>query len=167
MIVIGLLAASSLSNFEPTLSADASGSLTVTSTAFSNGSTISIQYTGDGENINPPIKIEGISQGTQSLVLIVDDPILPFLTWNHWVMWNIPVDGVIDEDSAPGVVGRNGWSRNTYGGPDPPFGTHTYHFKAYAIDIVLNFHSNVGKTEILEAINGHVLAKGELCGTYP
>ena len=128
---------------------------------------IPVKYTGDGENVNPPLKIDSVPEGTQSLVVIMDDPILPFMTWNHWVMWNIPVSGVVDENSAPGVQGRNSWNSNAYGGPDPPFGPHTYHFKAYALDTMLDLKAEAGKSVVLNAMNNHVLAKSELYGVYP
>jgi hypothetical protein len=141
-------------------------SLSITSPAFENRKLIPKKYTADGEDVNPPINIEGIPDGTKSLVLIVDDPDAPMGTWIHWVMWNIPVRNRIDENSAPGVQGRNSWNRNSYGGPDPPSGTHRYFFKIYAIDTTLSLERTATKNEVEKAMEKHILAKGELVGLY-
>lgn len=141
-------------------------SLSITSPAFENRKLIPKKYTADGEDVNPPINIEGIPDGTKSLVLIVDDPDAPMGTWIHWVMWNIPVRNRIDENSAPGVQGRNSWNRNSYGGPDPPSGTHRYFFKIYAIDTTLSLERTATKNDVEKAMEKHILAKGELVGLY-
>ena len=96
----------------------------------------------------------------------MDDPDAPMGTWIHWVMWNIPVRNRIDENSAPGVQGRNSWNRNSYGGPDPPSGTHRYFFKIYAIDTTLSLERTATKNEVEKAMEKHILAKGELVGLY-
>ncbi len=99
----------------------------------------------------------------------MDDSSTPLITWNHWVVWNIPANSTVEvsENSQQGVVGRNSWRSNSYGGPDPPFGSHTYDFKVYALDVVLDLNSDAGKNAVLKASNNHVLAKGELAGVYP
>jgi Raf kinase inhibitor-like YbhB/YbcL family protein len=141
-------------------------SLSITSSAFKNSELIPKKYTGDGEDINPPINIKGIPDGTKSLVLIVDDPDAPMGTWIHWVMWNIQTRNRIDEDSAPGAQGRNSWDKNSYGGPDPPSGTHRYFFKVYALDTTLNLEKTATKNDVEKAMKEHILAKGELVGLY-
>ncbi len=158
-----------LSNVEPTLSPDASSPLIVTSPAFTDGGKIPVKYTGDGENFSPPLKVENLPEGAQTLVVIVDDRSVPLMTWNHWVIWNIPANSTVtvDENTALGIQGKNSWRNNAYGGPDPPFGSHTYTFKAYALDITLSLNSDANKGAVLNAMNNHVLAKGQLSGIYP
>ena len=141
--------------------------LTITSPAFENNELKPKKYAAGGENLSPPLNIEGIPEGTKSLVLIVDDLDTPMkITWNHWVMWNIPPADEIGEDSAPGIQGRNTARRNSYDGPSPPFGTHRYFFKVYALDTNLDLNPNASKKDVEKAMEGHILAKGELIGLY-
>jgi hypothetical protein len=140
--------------------------LTITSSAFENNGKIPAKYTCDGENINPPLHIEGIPDGTRSMVLIVDDPDAPMGIWVHWVVWNIPPTNTIKENNVPGIEGLNDFGKHSYGGPCPPSGTHRYFFKVYALDIELDLDTNSRKQDIEKAIQGHVLAQGELVGLY-
>jgi len=64
--------------------------LTITSSAFADQGTMPRRYTGDGDDVSPPLAWSGIPEGTQSLALICDDPDAPVGTWVHWVIWNIP-----------------------------------------------------------------------------
>lgn len=140
--------------------------LKITSKVFENNSFIPRKYTCDGEDINPPLEIEGIPKDAKSLALIVDDPDAPMGTWIHWVVWNIPVKEKIDGNSVPGTEGMNGFRKHSYGGPCPPSGTHRYFFKIYALDTKLDLDSNSRKVDLEKAMEGHVLAKGELAGLY-
>ncbi len=140
--------------------------LEVRSPAFGNNERIPKRYTCDGEDVNPPLEILGVPEGTQSIVLIMDDPDAPGGTWDHWVVWNISPDTKIRENSSPGIVGVNSWGQNSYGGPCPPSGTHRYFFRAYALDTKLDIPSSSRKRDVEEAMRGHVLAKGELVGLY-
>ena len=140
--------------------------LRVTSPAFHPNEHIPPKYTADGENINPALIIQGIPRETQSLVLIVDDPDAPAGTWIHWVIWNIPPTGKIEENSIPGTEGMNDFGRNSYGGPAPPSGTHRYFFKVYALDTTLDLGSDAKKGDVEKAMEGHILDKGELIGLY-
>jgi Raf kinase inhibitor-like YbhB/YbcL family protein len=140
--------------------------LIVKSPAFANNGFIPTKYTCDGEDVNPSISIEGIPDGTQSLALIVDDPDAPMGTWDHWIVWNIPPSGKIEENSVPGVEGLNDFRKHSYGGPCPPSGTHRYFFKIYALDTKLNLNANTRKKDLEKAMQGHILAKGELVGRY-
>jgi Raf kinase inhibitor-like YbhB/YbcL family protein len=133
---------------------------------FEHNQPIPKRYTCDGEDINPPLAIEGIPEETKSLVLIVDDPDAPVGTWVHWVVWNIPVTSAIAENSVPGKEGFNSWNRNSYGGACPPDGTHRYFFKVYALDIVLDLGVNANKADVEKAMKGHIVAQGELIGLY-
>jgi len=143
-----------------------SKTLTITSSDFSDNGLIPSKYTCDGANINPELTIKDIPKETASLVLIVDDPHAPKGTFDHWVMWNIPVKDKIAENSTPGIEGKNGKGENKYTGPCPPSGAHHYHFKVYALDTKLQLAANSGKNIVLKAIEGHILASGELVGIY-
>jgi hypothetical protein len=141
-------------------------SLLVTSPVFENNKRIPRRYTCDGEDINPPLHIKGVPKQAKSLVLIVDDPDAPMGTWEHWNVWNIPPTNKIEEDSVPGVEGRNDFGKHSYGGPCPPSGTHRYYFKVYALDTELSLPIHSSKKDIEKAFSGLVLAKGELVGLY-
>ncbi|MEM3404082.1 MAG: YbhB/YbcL family Raf kinase inhibitor-like protein [Nitrososphaeria archaeon] len=140
--------------------------LIVSSPAFENGKFIPRKYTCDGDDVNPPLEIKNIPKETKSLALIVDDPDAPKGTWEHWTVWNIPPTEKIQEDTVPGVEGLNDFNRHSYGGPCPPFGTHRYFFKVYALDTLINLSSNARKKDLEKAMEGHVLSKGELIGLY-
>ena len=131
-----------------------------------DGEHIPSKYTCDGYNVNPPLNIRGILEGTKSLVLIVDDPDAPIGTWVHWVVWNIPPKGEIGEDSVPGTEGLNDFRKHSYGGPCPPSGTHRYFFKVYALDTKLDLKRNSRKRDVERAMKGHILAQGQLVGLY-
>jgi Raf kinase inhibitor-like YbhB/YbcL family protein len=141
--------------------------LTVKSSAFEHNQPIPAKYTCDGEEINPPLTIQGVPKEAKSIVLLVDDPDAPRGTFDHWVMWNIPLTDKIDEDSTPGTEGLNGAGENNYHGPCPPYGVHRYFFKVYALDTKLALNpSATRKKEVEKAMQGHILAQGELMGTY-
>ena len=140
--------------------------LKISSQAFENNGVIPVKYTCDGDDVNPPLNIEGIPEKAESLVLIVDDPDAPIQTWVHWVVWNIPPTGRIEEKSVPGIEGMNSFKRRSYGGPCPPFGTHRYFFKVYVLDTKLDLNPNSSKKDVERAIEGHVLAKGEIIALY-
>lgn len=141
-------------------------SLEVTSTAFTTGGMIPSPYTCDGANVNPPLDIKGIPEQAKCLALIVDDPDAPVGTWVHWVVWNIPVTEFIEENTVPGTEGLNSFKKHSYGGPCPPSGTHRYFFKVYALDAMLDLPDNTQKAGLEKAMQGHMLASGELMGRY-
>ena len=142
------------------------GELKVTSSALEHKGLIPRKYTCDGTDVNPPLNIDGLPEGTASLVLIVDDPDAPMGTWDHWVVWNIPPVQEIEEDSVPGVEGLNDFRKHSYGGPCPPSGTHRYFFKVYALDTKLVLSPNSRKKDVERAMKGRILAKGEIVGLY-
>lgn len=144
----------------------AQSTLIVKSSAFEDNGFIPAKYTCDGEGINPPLTIGNLPQDAKSIALIIDDPDAPSGTFDHWVIWNIPPQDRIAENTAPGVEGKNGKKENRYSGPCPPSGTHHYHFKIYALDTMLDLHDNTDKKSLLRAMDGHILASGELIGLY-
>ena len=93
--------------------------LQITSPVFKNNTPIPKKYTCDGDDINPPLKLEGLPDETKSIVLIVDDPDAPMGTWDHWIVWNIPPMEEIAENVVPGVEGMNDFQRQSYGGTPP------------------------------------------------
>jgi Raf kinase inhibitor-like YbhB/YbcL family protein len=140
--------------------------LKIKSPAFEHNGLIPRKYTCDGEDVNPSLVIEDIPGGAQSLALIVDDPDASMGTWNHWVVWNIPPMKEIKENTVPGIEGMNDFRKHSYGGPCPPGGTHRYFFKVYALDTKLNLGANSRKKDLEKAMQGHILAMGELMGRY-
>jgi Raf kinase inhibitor-like YbhB/YbcL family protein len=141
--------------------------LTVKSPAFQPNSAIPKKYSCDGEGINPPLTIEGLPKEAKSLALIMDDPDAPGGTFDHWVVWNIAPSTIkIGERSVPGTEGLNGMRKPGYTGPCPPSGTHRYFFKVYALDTQLSLGAKSTKRDLEKAMQGHILAKGELIGLY-
>jgi len=140
--------------------------LIVKSPAFENNKLMPKKYTCDGEDMNPPLTIEGTPEKAKSLALIVEDPDAPAGLWIHWVVWNIPPTNEIKENSVPGTEGLNTNNKRSYHGPCPPSGTHRYFFKVFALDTKLNI-SGLAEKEVLEnAMQSHVIAQGELIGLY-
>jgi Raf kinase inhibitor-like YbhB/YbcL family protein len=141
--------------------------LNVKSIAFEPNKLIPKKYSCDGNDINPPLTIEGIPKKTKTLALIVDDPDAPNGTFDHWVVWNIPAStNNIAENTVPGKEGLNSAKQPSYMGPCPPGGTHRYFIKVYALDIELNLGINSKKRDVEKAMQGHIIAKGELVGLY-
>ncbi|MEW6468894.1 MAG: YbhB/YbcL family Raf kinase inhibitor-like protein [Bacteroidota bacterium] len=140
--------------------------LEISSPAFDRGGMIPSKYTCDGINISPPLTIGKIPAEAKSLVLVMQDPDAVSGTFDHWLMWNIPPLEGIEENSAPGVQGKNTAGTNGYTGPCPPSGTHHYYFKIYALDRLLDLEKGAGKSELQEAMKGHIVAWGELMGIY-
>lgn len=148
--------------------------LKVTSSAFREGEMIPAKYTADGEDISPPLSWEGLPEGTRSVAIIADDPDAPAGTWVHWLVWNLPPGTNSLEENVPadnelsggGVQGTTSFGTVGYGGPAPPSGTHRYYFKVYALDRVLALPSTATKKELERAMEGHILAKGQLMGKY-
>lgn len=151
--------------------------ITLRSSAFDQMSPVPQRFTCEGDDISPPLAWSGIPPETKSLVLIVDDPDAPDpkapkRTWVHWVLFDIPEDvRELPENAARSglpegtQIGKNDWGRRDYGGPCPPTGKHRYVHKIYALDTTLGLKSPT-KAELEEAMEGHILARGELIGTY-
>jgi len=148
--------------------------LEITSSVFEQGGMIPSKYTCDAENISPPLEWNGIPDDAESLALIVDDPDAPGKTWVHWVLFNLPAKTTSLEEDFPkdatldngAINGVTDFGSNGYGGPCPPGGTHRYYFKLYALDSELDLDSSAKKSDLLKAMEGHVLAEGQLMGKY-
>lgn len=145
------------------------GNFKVGSNAFKHNEQIPQKYTCDGDDVNPPLRIESIPLSAKSMALIVDDPDAPGKTWVHWVLWNVaPSTQEIKEDSVPrgAVQGMNDFRKNSYGGPCPPSGTHRYFFKLYALDTILELPPGSTKADLESAMKGHIVGQTELMGLY-
>ena len=140
--------------------------LKLISTVFSHNGHIPPLYTCEGKNINPPLKVENVPDGTKALAIIVEDPDVPRGTFDHWVVWNISPNEAIDEGSKAGISGMNGFGKTGYGGPCPPSGEHRYFFRVFALNNELDLLAGSKKEELLDAMKGHVLASSELMGVY-
>ncbi len=140
--------------------------LHITSQAFKENQMIPSVYTCQGQDINPALEIQGVPDGTQSLVLIVDDPDAPMGTWDHWIVYNILPTDRIAENSIPGTQVRNSFGKLNYGGPCPPSGTHRYFFKLYALDALLTPAQTSSKAAIEKEMKGHLLGQAQLIGLY-
>lgn len=137
---------------------------------FEGGDAIPEVYTCDGENINPPLEIMEIPQGTKSFVLTMTDPDASNGTFVHWLLWDIsPITTEIEEDSPPleAITGKNSMGETTYLGPCPPRGEeHRYFFNLYALDKQLRIAEDAKIKKIETAMEGHVLAEAQLVGKY-
>ena len=152
--------------------------LTLKSSAFPHNGAIPALYTCQGKDVSVPLAWSGMPAGAKSLVLIVDDPDAPDpkaprMTWVHWVLYNLPPSATgLKEGIKPGELpkgtleGLNDWKRNGYGGPCPPIGRHRYFHKLYALDTVLPDLKRPTKAKLEKAMQGHILEKFELIGTY-
>jgi len=148
------------------------------STAFEDGHEIPTRFTCEGDDVSPALRWSDPPPGTRSFALIVDDPdapdpAAPRVTWVHWVVYDLPAESrELPEGSGSGQLpagarnGRNDWKRTGYGGPCPPIGRHRYFHKLYALDVALGDLGAADKAAVEKAIQGHVLARAELVGTY-
>jgi len=152
--------------------------LTLSSPAFTAGGEIPARHTCEGADVSPPLEWSGATGRVKSLVLVVDDPDAPDpkapkMTYVHWVLYNLPPGTTrLPEGAARGglpagtLEGTNDWKRTGYGGPCPPIGRHRYFHKLYALDAMLPDLGRPTKAQLEKAMEGHVLEKAELVGTY-
>jgi Raf kinase inhibitor-like YbhB/YbcL family protein len=150
-------------------------SLTVTSTSFQSGGEIAKKFSCAGEDVSPQISWSGAPDGTQTFVLIADDPDAPAGTWTHWVLYDLPAsstslnEGLPKSEQLPdgSKQGRNDFRKIGYNGPCPPAGKpHRYFFKVYAVDRKLGLKPGASRGEVEKAMQGHVYAQGEYMGTF-
>jgi Raf kinase inhibitor-like YbhB/YbcL family protein len=152
-------------------------SLIVTSRAFHDGM-IPDFYAKKGGDHSPPISISGVDERAKTFAIIALDPDIPipFMTFTHWVVYNIPADVAEIPENVPhggtipslgnAMQGRNGMGGMGYMGPNPPFGTHTYRFLVYALDEFLDLKAGASRKRLEQAMKGHVLQTGILTGSY-
>jgi Raf kinase inhibitor-like YbhB/YbcL family protein len=147
----------------------------ILSPAFADGQPIPDKYACAGQNVSPPLTWTNSPADAKSFALIADDPDAPTGTWVHWVIYNLaPAATSLAENTPPlpqlpggAKQGVNDFGQIGYGGPCPPQGKpHRYFFKIYALDTMLDLNSGATKNELLKAMDGRVLAEGQLWGTY-
>lgn len=150
-------------------------SLQLTSCAFRDGEKIPVKYTADGADVSPPLAWTDPPDKTATFALICDDPDAPRGTWVHWVLFNLPgATRNLNEHAPPtgslpnhALHGKNDFGKLGYGGPAPPRGKpHRYFFKLYALDTALPLPVGATKAQLLDAMQGHILAEAQLIGTY-
>ena len=158
------------------LGMEEAAAIELTSSAFEYGQPIPPKHacTGDAatslKDVSPDLSWSEPPTGTQSFALIMDDPDALNGTWDHWILFNIPASTRSLPESMPVNSGfsngNNSWGRPGYGGPCPPSGTHRYFFKLFALDEKLAISEGASKGELEKAMVGHILAQGELMGTF-
>jgi Raf kinase inhibitor-like YbhB/YbcL family protein len=150
--------------------------LVVSSPSFEEGGQIPEEYTCDGRNISPLLNWSEPPAGTRSLALIMDDRDAPGGVFTHWVIFNLPagstqlVEAIPTDPELPSgaLQGNNDLGHTGYGGPCPPPGSpHRYRFTLYAVDETLELGPGASRSQVLQALEGHLLAQGQLTGTYP
>jgi Raf kinase inhibitor-like YbhB/YbcL family protein len=151
--------------------------LEITSAAFTHGGSIPTRHTCEGEDLSPALQWSGAPEGTKSFALIVDDPdapdpASPRMTYVHWVLYDIAADmrglseGAGNKPATGAREGTNDARRTGYKGPCPPIGQHRYFHKLYAVDTVFGDLKVPTKPALERALEGHILARAELMGTY-
>ena len=151
--------------------------LGITSSAFNNKGSIPLQHACDilGSDRSPPLSFNNIPEAAKSLALILDDPDAPGGTFNHWVIFNIPIaeaslqEGIPHDSKLGGDIrqGTNGAGQIGYFGPcPPPKETHRYVFKVFALDTVLDLEAGATKKQLLRVIKKHILGRGKLVGLF-
>ena len=147
--------------------------LRVSSPAFGANESIPADFTSDGTDVPPPLAWSAPPPGTKSIAILVEDPdapdpAAPKRTWVHWLVTGIaPTTTTLSAAELPkgALQGLNDWGQRRWMGPKPPVGRHRYFFRVYALDIPLG-SQNLRKPELLARMRGHILAQGELIGTY-
>lgn len=143
------------------------------SSAFDHEGKIPSKYTCDGDNISPPFRISDVPAEAQSLVLIMDDPDVPYKiraegVWDHWIVYNIPpgTTAIAEGEEPPGDHGQGTAGNQNYYGPCPPDSEHRYYFNLYALDTKLTLKENPTKPELIKAMEDHIVARAIYMGRY-
>lgn len=123
--------------------------------------------------MSPELQISGVPSGAQALAIVCDDPDAPGGTYTHWTVWNLLPDTQVirrnaDIPALGGMQGQNDFGRMGYGGPCPPrgHGAHRYYFRVFALGQRLGVPENAPPAEVWRSLAPHVVAWGELMGTY-
>ncbi len=161
-----------------TVAAQAPALVRITSPAFTDGAPIPARFTADGAGVSPPLALAGVPAEAAALVLFVEDPDAPSLhPFVHLIAWNLPPreeafsEGAFASPSGEGDrhdLGRNSFLKEGWLPPDPPtgHGPHRYLFQAFALARAPDLSASPGRSALLEALDGNVIAKGLLTGTY-
>jgi Raf kinase inhibitor-like YbhB/YbcL family protein len=140
-------------------------SITVTSTAFTEGGSIPSRHTCDADDVSPPLAWSNVPEGTAAFALVVDDP--DARGWIHWIVADIPAETtMLAEGTASGTEGRNDFRRAGWGGPCPPSGSHRYAFEVFALREPLGLAAGFSPDELRSAMEGRVIGSGRLTASY-
>jgi len=154
---------------------------TLRSPAFDDGAAIPARFTCEGDDVAPALVVQGVPARTTSLVLVVADPDAPYpkapkTTWTHEIVFDLPPStSTLTEARTPQSLpagsrsGLNDWKQAGWRGPCPPIGRHRYVFTLLALDAALAPTLSTtapSRTQVLDAVRGHVLATATLVGTY-
>ncbi|ALE07568.1 hypothetical protein AL755_04980 [Arthrobacter sp. ERGS1:01] len=153
--------------------------MTLTSTAFEHGMPIPELHRGRifRPNISPEVSWTQPPGPTEELVLLVQDPDVPFgAPATHALVRGIDpsLTGIPENALASpspivglklgrGAIGRRGWA-----GPMPvrSHGPHSYVFQLFALDRQLELPEKFTLTDTLAAMTRHLLGRARLDGTY-
>jgi Raf kinase inhibitor-like YbhB/YbcL family protein len=141
----------------------------ISSTSFPTGEAIPAEFTCDGANTQPAVMWEGVPEGTEEMVLIVDDPDAPGGSFIHWVIWGLDPNGSIEQGSVPegAIQGSNGLENQEWFGPCPPPGQpHDYEFQVHAVSETPDVEPGATADELRQAIADTTLSSATLVGTY-
>jgi len=140
----------------------------ITSSAFQSGELIPSEFTCEGKNVSPPLKISGVPSKSKSLVLIMDDVDAPGGVFTHWLVYDIfsGVNKIEVGGSIEGTYGKNDFDQDAYGGPCPNRGMHRYYFRIFALDRLLKLPWSIKRSELDREMKGHVIEYSELMGKY-
>ena len=143
-------------------------SMKITSNVFENNGTIPVAYTCNGTEMQPPLVVQDVPKDAKSLALIVFDPDAPNGGFIHWVVWGInPKISVIENgNSASATEGYTGLGKPGWVAPCPPTGIHHYNFSLYALDTALSIPLSSTRTDLLTAMQGHIIDQAVLIGLY-
>jgi Raf kinase inhibitor-like YbhB/YbcL family protein len=145
--------------------------ISLSSDAFADGRTIPKDYTCDGERLTPPLAWSGVPSNARSLALVMEDPDAPGGTFVHWTLFGITTEidslapGEIPQDA---IEGQNSFGRRGYGAPCPPQGDKPHHYVVilYALRRPLALGKGAAPNDVIAAIKGTAIARGELTGRY-
>lgn len=138
--------------------------LVVTSSAFRNTEAIPHDYSCQAPSTAhpPPLAWSKVPAGTRSFAILVEDKDAPRGTFTHWLVTDLPPDVTKVEPGSP--LPHEAQIATEYTAPCPPSGQHHYIFHVYALDSTLS--KPASRAEFLASIRGHVIAQGQVIGTY-
>lgn len=157
---------------------DVPETIAVESSAFGHGGPLPVDASDDGAKVSPPLTWRNVPPGTAEIALIVEDADSPSIEpLVHALAFGLPggdgglAQGALRRDGGAGAgvrLGKNSFMKAAYLPPDPPsgHGPHRYVFQVFALDQPVSLGAAPGRGAVVEALKGHVLAKGVLIGTY-
>lgn len=155
--------------------AEAPETVALTSTAFANGGVLPARFTADGDGTSPPLAWSALPAGTVGVAILAEDadsptpqPLVHLIAWKLAPVASSLAEGACSEQARIDELGKNSFFADGWLPPDPPtaHGTHRYLFQVYALDRALDLPASPGRGALVDAMRGHVLARGSLTGTY-